>query len=51
MSANQARDFIEDKKSLCRPDKTIPQGITAVISFDPSLDGEANAEAMPRARL
>ena len=46
MSANQARDLTEDKKVYVVPTRTVPQGITAVISFDPSLDGEANAEAM-----
>lgn len=46
MSANQARDLTEDRTVYVIPTKTIPQGITAMISHDPSLDPEENAAAM-----
>ena len=46
MSANQARDLTEDRTVYVIPTKTIPQGITAMISHDPSLDPQDNAAAM-----
>lgn len=46
MSANQARDLSEGRRVYVIPTKTIPQGITAMISNDPSLDPEDNAAAM-----
>ena len=46
MSANQARDLCEDKRVYVVPTKTIPQGITAMISNDPSMDPEENAAMM-----
>ena len=36
----------EKKKVIVIPTKTIPQGITAVISFTPELDAEANKANM-----
>ena len=35
LAANQARDLTEDKKIIVVPTKTIPQGVTALISFVP----------------
>ncbi len=46
LAANQARDIIEDKKIIVVPTKTIPQGITAMISFSPDMSPEENLEAM-----
>ena len=34
LAANQARDLTEDKKIVVIPTKTIPQGISAMISYD-----------------
>ncbi len=48
LAANQAADICEDKKIVVIPTKTIPQGITALISFDPEAsieDNEANMTA------
>ncbi len=45
LAANQAAAICEDKKIVVIPTKTIPQGITALISFDPDAsveDNEAN---------
>lgn len=46
LAANQARDLVKDKKIIVIPTKTVPQGITAIISFMPESDPEANQEAM-----
>ncbi len=49
LAANQARDLTEDKEIIVVPTKTIPQGITALISFVPEKSAEENAEAMMEA--
>ncbi len=46
LAANQAKDIIEDKELHVLPTKTIPQGVTAMISFSPDLSAEENIEAM-----
>lgn len=46
MAANQAQALTEDKKIVVIPTKTIPQGITAVVSYDESESVEANEEIM-----
>ena len=49
LAANQARDLTEDKEIVVVPTKTIPQGITALISFQPDMTGEENLEGMMEA--
>ena len=49
LAANQARDLTEDKKIVVVPTKTVPQGITAMISFIPEKSAEENAEVMEEA--
>ena len=39
-------DELTDKKAIVIPTKTIPQGIAAVLAFDPSADEKANEQAM-----
>ncbi|MDO4273301.1 MAG: DAK2 domain-containing protein [Eubacteriales bacterium] len=46
LAANQARDLTEDKEIVVVPTKTIPQGITALISYVPEKDSAENMEAM-----
>ena len=46
LAANQARDLTEDKKIIVIPTKTIPQGVTALISFVPEKTTEENTEEM-----
>ncbi|MBO7334336.1 MAG: DAK2 domain-containing protein [Lachnospiraceae bacterium] len=46
MAANQTVYLVEDKKVVVIPTKTIPQGITALINFNPEADIEANTENM-----
>ncbi len=49
LAANQARDLTTDKKVVVIPTKTVPQGITALISFLPEGTPEENEEAMTEA--
>ena len=49
LAANQARSLTKDKDIIVIPTKTVPQGITAVISFMPEADVDANIEAMEEA--
>ena len=49
LAANQARDLTEDKTIIVVPTKTIPQGISALISFVPEKSSEENLEAMTEA--
>ena len=49
MAANQARDLTEDKEIVVIPTKTVPQGITALISFVPDMSAKENEEAMTEA--
>ena len=46
MAANQARDLTEDKQIVVIPTKTVPQGITAIISYVPELSVEENESTM-----
>ncbi len=46
LAANQAKDIIENKTILVVPTKTIPQGISAMISFSPEMSAEENFDAM-----
>ncbi len=48
LAAEQAQDFT-DKKLYVLQTKTIPQGISAMISYDPDGTAEANAEEMKEA--
>ena len=49
LAANQARDLTEDKEIIVVPTKTIPQGISAMISFVPEKNGEENLASMTEA--
>ena len=46
LAANQAQSLVRDKKIVVIPTKTVPQGITAVISYMPDADVDTNEEAM-----
>ena len=45
MAAEQAAP-LSDKQVVVIPSKTVPQGITAMLNFDPSMDLEDNVAAM-----
>ena len=49
LAANQARDLTEDKEIVVVPTKTIPQGVTALINFQPDKNGEENLQEMMEA--
>lgn len=46
LAANQARDLTEDKEIIVVPTKTIPQGVSALISYVPEKSVQENLEAM-----
>ena len=46
LAANQAQSMTKDKKIIVIPTKTIPQGITALITYVPEKTPEENAEVM-----
>ncbi len=46
LAANQAAEIEEEKQVIVIPTKTIPQGISALISFDESATAEANQAGM-----
>lgn len=46
LAANQAKSLVKDKDVIVIPTKTVPQGITAVISYMPDADVDTNEEAM-----
>ena len=49
MAANQAADICDDKDVKVIPTKTIPQGISACIMFNPEVSLEDNLENMSEA--
>ncbi|MGN0243577.1 MAG: DAK2 domain-containing protein [Lachnospiraceae bacterium] len=46
LAAEQAKDLTEDKEIIVIPTKTVPQGITAIVAYDPSASLEENEEMM-----
>ena len=49
LAANQAAEIEEEKNVIVIPTKTIPQGISALISFDETATAEANQAGMEEA--
>lgn len=45
MASEQAAD-LSAKQVVVLPTKTVPQGISAMLAFDPEIDPDANAQAM-----
>ena len=46
LAATQAQSLVEDKNVVIIPTTTVPQGISAIIGFDPEADAEENEENM-----
>lgn len=46
LAANQAQALTKDKEIVVIPTKTVPQGICAMINFEPGKTAEENKEAM-----
>lgn len=49
MAATQAAELCEDKQVVVIPSKNIPQGISAMLVFDPSVEESENTAAMQEA--
>ncbi|MFZ7121160.1 MAG: DAK2 domain-containing protein [Eubacteriaceae bacterium] len=46
LAANQAKEIVKDKNIIVIPAKTIPQGITALLSFSPEKTVDENIKNM-----
>ncbi len=46
LAAEQAVSLAADREIIVIPTKTIPQGLSAMLAFDPDSDAETNREAM-----
>ena len=46
LAANQARELVQEKNVIVIPTKTVPQGITAILSYEEGASVEENQEAM-----
>lgn len=49
LAANQAQSLTDDKDIIVIPTKTVPQGITAIISYMPEADVDTNIEVLEEA--
>ena len=49
MSAQQVIPLVEDRNVIILPTRTVPQGMTAMLSYDPDLNVEGNVEIMTSA--
>ncbi|HEY4538046.1 MAG TPA: DAK2 domain-containing protein [Erysipelothrix sp.] len=49
LAAKQAQDIIEDKNIVVLESKTIPQGLSACLMFNPEADLESNIQEMTEA--
>ena len=49
MSAQQVVPLVKDRNVIILPTKTIPQGMSAMLSYDPDLTVEGNKEIMTSA--
>ena len=46
MAAEQTSSIVSDRNVIVLPTKTIPQGLTAMLSFDPEMSPESNKEVI-----
>ena len=46
MAAEQTAAIVTDRKVIVLPTRTIPQGLTAMLSFDPEMSPESNREVI-----
>ena len=46
LAAEQVIPLVEDRKVVIVPTRTIPQGMTALLNFDPDISAESNAQLM-----
>ncbi len=46
LAAEQTIPMVTDRKVIIVPTRTIPQGMTAMLNFDPEISAESNAQLM-----
>lgn len=46
LAAEQVIPLVNDRKVIIVPTRTIPQGMTALLNFDPEISAESNAHVM-----
>ncbi len=46
LAAEQTRPMVTDRNVVIVPTRTIPQGMTALLNFDPEISAESNAQLM-----
>ena len=46
LAAEQTVPIVKDRKVVIVPTRTIPQGMTAMLNFDPEISPESNAQLM-----
>lgn len=46
LAAEQVVPIVSDRKVVIVPTRTIPQGMTALLNFDPEISAESNAQLM-----
>lgn len=46
LAAEQTIPMVKDRKVIIVPTRTIPQGMTAMLNFDPEISAESNAQLM-----
>lgn len=46
LAAEQTIPMVEDRNVIIVPTRTIPQGMTAMLNFDPEISAESNAQLM-----
>ena len=46
LAAEQVIPLVTDRKVIIVPTRTIPQGMTALLNFDPEISAESNAQLM-----
>ena len=46
LAAEQTIPLVTDRKVIIVPTRTIPQGMTALLNFDPEISAESNAQLM-----
>lgn len=46
LAAEQTIPMVKDRKVVIVPTRTIPQGMTAMLNFDPDISAESNAQLM-----
>ena len=49
LAAEQTVPLVKDRNVVIVPTRTIPQGMTALINFDPEISGESNSQLMMEA--